>query len=322
MIETIDDGARAAIDFMKRQRAGTPFFTWMNTTRMHVFTHVRPEMQGQSGMPGNDYADGMIEHDGDVGQLLKALDDLGIADNTIVVYTTDNGPNQFSWPDAATTPFRSEKDTNWEGAFRVPAMVRWPGHIEPGQTTIEMFSGLDWFPTLLAAAGDPDVKDELLQGKQIGDTTFKVHLDGYNQLPLLTGETDKSARNEFAYFDDDGQLVAFRYGPWKAVFCEQPAPGGFEVWYENFDCYRVPKIFNLRMDPYERADIVSDQYDDWRVKNAYYMAYMTSKAGEFLQTFVDYPPSQTPASFTIDQIQAGVKAQIRAKAAQGAATGN
>ena len=272
-METIDDETTAAaIDFMKRQvDAGTPFFTWMNTTRMHVFTHVRPEMQGQSGMPGNDYADGMIEHDGHVGQLLKALDDMGIADNTIVVYTTDNGPNQFSWPDAATTPFRSEKDTNWEGAFRVPAMVRWPGHIEPGQTTIEMFSGLDWFPTLLAAAGDPDVKDELLQGKQIGDKTFKVHLDGYNQLPLLTGETDKSARNEFAYFDDDGQLVAFRYGPWKAVFCEQPAPGGFAVWYQNFDCYRIPKVFNLRMDPYERADIVSDQYDDWRVKNAYYM---------------------------------------------------
>jgi len=323
-METIDDETTAAaIDFMKRQvDAGTPFFTWMNTTRMHLFTHVRPEMQGQSGMPGNDYADGMIEHDGHVGQLLKALDDMGIADNTIVVYTTDNGPNQFSWPDAATTPFRSEKDTNWEGAFRVPAMVRWPGHIEPGQTTIEMFSGLDWFPTLLAAAGDPDVKDELLQGKQIADTTFKVHLDGYNQLPLLTGETDKSARNEFAYFDDDGQLVAFRYGPWKAVFCEQPAPGGFAVWYQNFDCYRIPKVFNLRMDPYERADIVSDQYDDWRTKNAYYLGYMTSKAGEFLQTFVDWPPSQTPASFTIDQIQAGVEAQIRAKAAQGAATGN
>jgi arylsulfatase len=314
-METIDDETTAAaIDFMKRQvDAGTPFFTWMNTTRMHIFTHVRPEMIGQSGMPGNEYADGMIEHDNDVGLLLKALDDMGVADNTIVVYTTDNGPNQFSWPDAATTPFRSEKDTNWEGAFRVPAMVRWPGHIKPGQTTTEMFSGMDWFPTLLAAAGDPNVKDELLAGKQVGDKTFKVHLDGYNQLPFLTGQTDKSARNEFPYFNDDGQLVAYRYNNWKTVFCEQPAPGGFKVWYENFDCYRIPKIFNLRMDPYERADVVSDQYDDWRTKNAYFINYMSGKAGAFLQTFVDWPPSQIPASFTIDQIEAAVDAQVRAK---------
>ena len=314
-METIDDETTAAaIDFMKRQHeAGTPFFTWMNTTRMHLFTHVRPEMKGQSGMPGNEYADGMIEHDGDVGDLLKAIDDMGIADNTIVIYTTDNGPNQFSWPDAASTPFRSEKDTNWEGAFRVPAMVRWPGKIKPGAVTTEMFSGLDWFPTLLAAAGDDKIKDELLAGKQVGDKSFKVHLDGYNQLPLLTGETDKSARNEFAYFNDDSKLVAYRYGNWKVVFCEMPAPGGFKVWYENFDCYRIPKLYNLRMDPYERADIVSDQYDDWRTKNPFLMEQLTMHAAAFLQTFVDYPPSQTPASFTIDQIEADVEAQIRAK---------
>lgn len=328
-METIDDETTAAaIDFMKRQHdAGTPFFTWMNTTRMHVFTHVRPEMRGRSGMPGNDYADGMIEHDGDVGDLLKALDDMGIADDTIVIYTTDNGPNQFSWPDAATTPFRSEKDTNWEGAFRVPAMVRWPGHVEPGRVTTEMFSGMDWFPTLLAAAGDPDIKDELLRGKQIGDKTFKVHLDGYDQLPFLTGEAPSSARTEFPYFNDDGQLVAYRFKDWKAVFCEQPAPGGFRVWYENFDCYRIPKLFNLRMDPFERADIVSDQYDDWRAKNAYFINYMSSKAGAFLETFVDWPPSQIPATFTIDQIEAAIDAQVRAKmeaekAATGGATGN
>ncbi len=300
---------------MQRQNeAGTPFFTWMNMTRMHLFTHIRPEMQGQSGMPGNDYADGMIEHDGHVGQLLKALDDMGIADDTIVVYTTDNGPNQFSWPDAATTPFRSEKDTNWEGAFRVPAMVRWPGHIDPGQTVTGMFSGLDWFPTLLAAAGDPDIKDELLAGKPVGDATFKVHLDGYNQLPYLTGEADESARNEFAYFNDDAELVAFRYGDWKGVFCEMVPPGGFEVWYEPFNCLRIPKLFNLRMDPYERADIVSDQYDDWRVKNAYLMGWMVWHAADFLETFVDYPPSQPPASFTIDQVEADVEAKIRAQA--------
>ena len=182
-------------------------------------------MRGQSGMPGNEYADGMIEHDGDVGKLLKALDDMGIADNTIVIYTTDNGPNQFSWPDAATTPFRSEKDTNWEGAFRVPAMVRWPGHIKAGEISTEMFSGLDWFPTLLAAAGDTTIKDRLLKGNADRRTTFKVHLDGYNQLRLLTGKDRTGPRNEFAYFDDDGDLVAYRHGDWKAVFCEQRSAG-------------------------------------------------------------------------------------------------
>ncbi|MGH6809075.1 MAG: arylsulfatase, partial [Ensifer adhaerens] len=260
-METIDDETTAAaIGFMEKQvKEGKPFFTWMNTTRMHLFTHIRPEYKGQSGMPGNDYADGMIEHDNDVGKLLKAIDDLKIADNTIVVYATDNGPNQFSWPDAATTPFRSEKDTNWEGAFRVPAMIRWPGKIKPGVSN-EMFSGLDWFPTLLAAVGDKDIKDRLLKGTDLGGKQFKVHLDGYNQLPYLLGEQPKGSRNEFFYFNDDAKLVAMRWDNWKAVFCEQRKPGGLEVWQEPFTCLRVPKMFNLRMDPYERADIVSDQY--------------------------------------------------------------
>jgi arylsulfatase len=312
-METIDDETTAAaIDYMQRQaKANKPFFCWMNTTRMHVFTHVRASMRGQSGMPGNEYADGMIEHDGDVGKLLKALDDLGIANDTIVVYTTDNGPNQFSWPDAATTPFRSEKDTNWEGAFRVPAVVRWPGHIQAGQVTTEIFSGLDWFPTFVAAAGDTTIKDRLLKGTDIGGTTFRVHLDGYNQLDLLTGKNPKSARTDFAYFDDDGDLVGYRHENWKAVFEEQKHPGGFAVWYEPLVAYRIPKIFNLRMDPYERADMVSDQYDDWRVKNAYLMGWMNLKAGAFLQTFRDYPPSQAPASFTIDQVQQDIDRQIR-----------
>ncbi len=316
-METIDDETTSvAIDYMGRQaQAKTPFFVWMNTTRMHVFTHVRESMRGQSGMPGNEYADGMIEHDADVGKLLKALDDLGIANNTIVVYTTDNGPNQFSWPDAATTPFRSEKDTNWEGAFRVPAMVRWPGKIKAGQISNEMFSGLDWFPTLLAVAGDTDVKERLLKGAPISGNTFKVHLDGYNQLPYLTGQQPKSARNEFAYFDDDALLVGYRYGNWKSVFCEQKKPGGFPVWYEPLTCYRIPKVFNLRMDPYERADVVSDQYDDWRVKNAYLMGQMTFHAAAFLESFVEYPPSQEPASFTIDQVARDVEAKIKANAA-------
>ena len=319
-METIDDETTAAaIDFMDRQvKANKPFFTWMNATRMHVFTHVRDSMRGQSGMPGNEYADGMIEHDGHVGKLLKALDDLGIANDTIVIYTTDNGPNQFSWPDAATTPFRSEKDSNWEGAFRVPAMVRWPNRIKAGEVSNEIFSGLDWFPTLVAAAGDTTIKDRLLKGTTVGAaaTSYKVHLDGYNQLPYLIGQKPKGDRQEFAYFNDDGVLVAFRHGNWKAVFCEMKAPGGFAVWYEPFSCLRIPKLYNLRMDPFERADIVSDQYDDWRVKNAYLMGWMTFHAAEFLETFVEYPPSQAPASFTIDQVAKNVEDKIKANAAK------
>jgi arylsulfatase A-like enzyme len=315
-METIDDETTAAaIGFMEKQvKEGKPFFTWMNTTRMHLFTHVREEYRGKSGMPGNEYGDGMWEHDQDVGKLLKALDDLKIADNTIVVYTTDNGPNQFSWPDAATTPFRSEKNTNWEGAFRVPAFVRWPGKIKPGSISNEMFSGLDWFPTLVAAAGDKDIKERLLKGAKIGDKDFKVHLDGYNQLPYLTGEQPKSARNEFYYFNDDGVLVSMRFDNWKAVFCEQRDPGGFVVWANPFTCLRVPKLINLRMDPYERADVVSDQYYDWTTKNVYLNAEATMRAAAFLETFVAYPPSQKPASFSIDQIRADVDRRIEENA--------
>jgi arylsulfatase A-like enzyme len=303
-METVDDETTAAaIDFMQRQtRANKPFFTWMNTTRMHAFTHVRASMQGQSGMPGNDYADGMVEHDGDVGKLLKALDDLGIANNTIVVYTTDNGPNQWSWPDAATTPFRSEKDTNWEGAFRVPAMVRWPGHIKAGEVSNQMMSGLDWFPTLVAAAGDATVKDRLAKGTDLSGKSAKVHLDGYNQLPYLTGQQSNSAREDFYYFDDDGSLVAYRYRDFKIVFCEQRKAGGFEVWSNPFTCLRAPKVFNLRMDPFERADVVSDQYYDWLAKNGYLIQYGVWRVAPFLQTFKEYPPSQRPASFSVDQM--------------------
>ena len=314
-METIDDETTgAAIEFMKKQHAnGKPFFTWMNFTRMHLFTHVRESMRGQSGMSGNEYADGMIEMDNNVGKLLKAIDDLKIADNTIVIYTTDNGPNQFSWPDAATTPFRSEKDTNWEGAFRVPAMVRWPGHIKPGEVSTEMFSGLDWFPTLVAAAGDTGIKERLLKGASIGSKTGKVHLDGYNQLDYLTGKSAKGARNEFYYFDDDSKLVAMRYDNWKIVFCEQRAPGGMQVWANPFTCLRFPKIFNLRMDPYERADVVSDQYYDWVTQNVYLTAIATMKATVFLETFVDYPPSQLPASFSVDQVEEKVNKVIDRK---------
>ena len=311
-METIDDETTAAaVKYIQAQaKAGTPFFVWMNTTRMHCFTHVRDSMQAQCGMPGNEYADGMIEHDQDVGKLLKALDDLGIADHTIVVYSTDNGPNQFTWPDAATTAFRSEKDTNWEGAFRVPAMIRWPGHINPGEVSNEILSGLDWFPTLLAAAGRPAIKEDLLKGTDLGGTRYKVHLDGYNQLDHLTGKNAKSARTDFAYFDDDGELVAYRHDCWKAVFREQKKPGGFAVWYEPLTEYRIPKLFHLRMDPYERADVVSNQYDKWRVENAYVHGWLTLKASAFLQTFEAYPPSQAPASFTIKYVEDEVQRKI------------
>ena len=319
-METIDDETTdAAVAFMQRQvRANRPFFCWMNTTRMHLFTHVRPSMVGQSKMPGNYYADGMIEHDGHVGKLLKAVDDLGIVNNTIVVYTTDNGPNRFTWPDAATSPFRNEKDSNWEGAFRVPAMVRWPGKIPAGKVTREMFSGLDWFPTLLAAAGDTDIKQRLLKGTDVGGKTFKVHIDGYNQLPFLTGQQPNSARKEFAYFNDDGVLVAYRLDDWKAVFVEMKHPGGFQVWQEPFTPLRVPKLFHLRMDPFERADIVSDQYFDWVIRNDFKLFQITSQAAALLNTFVEYPPSQEQASFSIDQIARDVEAKIKENARKGA----
>jgi arylsulfatase len=254
----------------------------------------------------------MIEMDLNVGKLLKQLDDLKIADNTIVIFTTDNGPNAFTWPDAATTPFRSEKDTNWEGAFRVPCLARWPGHFKAGEVMNGIVSGLDWLPTLLAAAGDNGVKDRLLKGWQPegNQTTFKNHLDGFNQLDYLTGKSDKSARNEFYYFNDDGDLVAMRTGDWKMIFEEQELKGQFDIWAHPFTKRRVPKFFNLRMDPYEHADISGSGYDQWRVENAYLLALGQIKAAAFLETFVQYPPSQRPASFSIDQIRKAVDKKI------------
>ncbi len=314
-METIDDEtSNAAMGFIDKQvKAGKPFFVWMNFTRMHVFTHIRPEYQGKSGMPGNDYADGMYEHDLDVGKLLKQLDDLGIANDTIVIYTTDNGPNMFSWPDAAMTPFRSEKDSNWEGAFRVPAMVRWPGHIKADVWSTDIVSGLDWFPTLLAAAGDTTIKERLLKGwaPTAGGLVHKVHLDGYNILPYLEGQVPQSPRRNFFYFDDDGQLVAMRHDNWKIIFCEQRAQGNLSIWMNPFTCLRLPRIENLRMDPYERAEITSDQFYDWMVHNVYLNVQGTIIATEFMETFKEYPPSQAPASFTVnpDQILDMLKRQ-------------
>ena len=301
-METIDDEtSNAAIDFIRRQtQAGKPFFCWWNGTRMHLYTHVRPEYKGRSGL--SEYIDGMLEHDGHVGNLLKVIDELGIANNTIVIYGTDNGPHMNSWPDGAMTPFRSEKNTNWEGAYRVPAMIRWPGRIKPGQVNNELFAALDWFPTLLAAVGDPDVKNKLLKGYDATGKTFKVHLDGYNQLPLLTGQQEKSERKEFFYINDDAQMVSMRYENWKVVFCEQKVEGTLEIWAAPFVCRRLPKIFNLRLDPYERADITSNSYYDWTLQRAFLVVPAQALVAQFVDTFKEFPPRQRPSSFSVEQV--------------------
>ena len=305
-METIDDEtSAAAIDFMQRQvRANTPFFCWFNSTRMHFRTHVREAHRDKPGLTSRtEYADGMLEHDATIGQILKAVDDLRIGNDTIVIYTTDNGPHQNSWPDAGTTPFRSEKNTNWEGAFRVPCLIRWTGRILPGSISNELISGLDWLPTLMAAVGEPEIKDKLLRGYQAGSKTYKVHLDGYNQLPYLTGQQERGARKEFVYFNDDGDLVALRYENWKSVFEEQRAPGTMRIWAEPFTKLRVPKLFDLRSDPYERADITSNTYYDWFLGDGS-GPFIASQAvvGPFLATFKEFPPSQRPSSFSIDQL--------------------
>jgi arylsulfatase A-like enzyme len=302
-METIDDEtSAAAMDFIDRQaKASKPFFCWFNATRMHLRTHVRAEHRDQPGLTARtEYADGMIEHDNHVGLLLKKLDDLGIANDTIVIYGTDNGPHMNSWPDGAMTWFRSEKNTNWEGAFRVPCMIRWPGRIKPGQVSHEIVSALDWCPTLLAAAGDPDVRQKLLTGHQVAGKTFKVHLDGYNQLPYLTGQQDKSARPYFIYFNDDADLVAFRFANWKLVFEEQRAPGTLLVWGEPFTKLRLAKFYDLQADPFERADVTSNTYWDWLMDHAYIQYGAVAQIAQYLETYKEYPPSQKPASFSVD----------------------
>jgi arylsulfatase len=300
-METVDEETLAgALDFMDRAVAQEkPFFLWWNSTRMHIFTHLKPESEGVTGL--GIYPDGMVEHDGHVGQLLDKLNELGIADNTIVMYSTDNGAESFSWPDGGTTPFRGEKNENWEGGFRVPLALRWPGVIEPGQISNEIISHMDWIPTFLAALGEPDVKDELLSGKTVGDKTFKVHLDGYNFLPYLKGEADAGPRKEFFYFSDTGDLLNLRYNNWKVVFAEQRAEG-FDVWQEPFVFLRLPKLFNLRTDPFEQADHVSINYPQWRAERLFALVPAQAFVGKFLGTFKDYPPRQKPGSFSIDQV--------------------
>jgi arylsulfatase len=252
----------------------------------------------------------MIDHDKVVGALLDKLDALGIAENTIVVYSTDNGPHMNTWPDGGMTPFRSEKNTNWEGAFRVPEMVRWPGRIPAGVVSNEIIQHHDWLQTFLAAAGDPDMVEKLKAGHTIGDKTYKVHIDGYNLLPYLTGEVERSPRQLFVYFSDDGDVLAIRFDNWKVVFMEQRVPGTMQIWAEPFVPLRLPKLFNLRTDPYERADITSNTYWDWVFENGILVLTASAVVGQFLETFKEFPPRQKAASFTIDQAVAKLEATL------------
>lgn len=301
-METVDDETSArAIEWIREQHAaGKPWFCWWNGTRMHFRTHVKEERRGISGQ--DEYSDGMVEHDMHVGLFLDLLDELGIADNTIVFYSTDNGVHMNTWPDSGMTPFRSEKNTNWEGAMRVPAFVRWPGHIEAGSVTNGIVHHMDWMPTLLAIAGEPNVKEKLLTGYRAGGKTYRVHLDGYNQLPLLTGKTDRSPRQEVFYFSDDGDLTALRYGDWKLIFMEQKTEETLRIWQEPFVSLRVPLIINLRRDPYERGIKTSNTYYDWLLDRAYLLVPAQAYVGKFLETFKDYPPRMKAASFSLDQV--------------------
>ena len=299
-METVDEEfLGAALDFMDRQqRANKPWFVYFNPSRMHVWTHLKPASQGKTGL--GVYPDGMVELDGYVGQLLKKLDDLGVADNTIVVFTTDNGAEVMSWPDGGTTPFRGEKATNWEGGFRAPTVIRWPGTIKPGTVYNEMFSHYDLIPTFAAAGGDPDIVAKLLRGAQIGNKTFKVHLDGYNLLPFFKGDVKASPRKEFVYWNDDGQLVAIRYDDWKAVFLEQDHQG-IGVWQGQFTDLRLPKLFNLRSDPFERGD-QSILYNKWLADRAFVQVPLQALAAGWLESFKEFPPRQKPASFNLDEV--------------------
>jgi arylsulfatase len=303
-METCDDEfTAAASDFIRRQtKASKPWFVWLNTTHMHFRTHTKPQSLGQAGRGQSPYHDSMIDHDKNVGEVLDLLDELSIAQDTIVLYTTDNGPHMNSWPDGAMTPFRGEKNTNWEGAFRVPGVLRWPGTIAPGSISNEIVSHHDWLPTFLAAAGEPQVVEKLRIGHTAAGKTFKVHIDGQNLLSYLTGKQKTSPREGFIYFSDDGDLVALRAGNWKMVFMEQRRQGTLEVWGEPFVTLRIPKLFNLRTDPFERADITSNTYWDWYISKAYMIMAGQAIVAKFLDTFEAFPPRQKAASFTIDQV--------------------
>ncbi|WP_255463614.1 arylsulfatase [Microbulbifer sp. YPW1] len=303
-METVDEETlAAAMDFIKKQvDAGKPFFVWWNATRMHFRTHVKEEHKNLAGPNSNEYHDGMVEHDMHVGKLLDLLDDLKIADNTIVFYSTDNGPHFNTWPDAATTIFRGEKNSNWEGAYRVPAFVRWPGKFPANKSLNGITAHEDWLPTFAAAAGEPDIKQKLLKGTKLIGRNYKSHLDGYNLLDYLSGKSEASPRREFFYLNDDGQIVAIRYDAWKAVFLENRGKR-LGVWQEPFIELRIPLLFNLRRDPLERAQHNSNTYWDWYIDRLFVLVPMQQLAAKFLKTMEEYPPSQTPASFNLKKIE-------------------
>ncbi|TAU72753.1 arylsulfatase [Rhizobium leguminosarum] len=303
-METIDDETTEhALAFIDKAHAeDTPFFVWYNTTAMHFRTHCADKHKGKSNGQG-DYNDVMVAHDEHIGEMLNKLDELGIADDTIVMYSTDNGPHYNSWPDAGITPYRSEKNTNWEGGWRVPAFVRWPGTIKPGTVINGVVSHQDWLPTLLAAAGEPDISAKLLKGHKAGDKTFKVHIDGLNMLPYLSGEVTESPRQYFFYFSDDGDVLAIRMGDWKMVLAEQRAKR-MECWSEPFVKLRLPKMFNLRRDPFERADENSNTYWDWIFDHAFLLYGMQALVAQQIDDFVKFPPRQKPAAFNLDEVMA------------------
>jgi arylsulfatase len=295
----------AAKDFIRRQvKAGKPFFTWWNGTRMHFRTHVKEENRGISGQ--DEYSDGMVEHDLHVGELLDLLDELGIADNTVVMYSTDNGPHYNTWPDAGTTPFRGEKNSNWEGAYRVPTFVRYPGVWQKGVTLNGIVSHEDWLPTFAAIAGDKNVKERLLKGTNINGRTYRNHLDGYDLNDYLSGKTKESPRREFWYVNDDGQVVASRYDDWKVVFLENRGQA-FGVWREPFTELRVPLLFNLRRDPFEKSQHNSNTYNDWFLDRVFILVPIQQLAGQFLMSMKEYPPSQSPGSFNLTKIEETLK---------------
>lgn len=300
-MESVDEEfLDASLKFMdKATKDKKPFFVWWNSTRMHIFTHLKKDSQGVTGL--GVYPDGMVEHDGHVGKLLAKLDELGIADNTLVIYTTDNGAEVMSWPDGGSTPFRGEKDTNYEGGWRVPCAIRWPGMIKPGTVSNEMFSHTDVLPTLAAAAGEPDIVSKLKKGYKAGNKTFKVHIDGYNLLPFVKGEVKENPRKGFLYWSDDGDLMALRVSHWKVTFLEQRGHG-LGVWREPMVALRAPKLFNLRSDPFERGDEDGSMfYDRWMADRAFLLVPAQAIVAEFLKTFQEFPPRQRPASFSIDQ---------------------
>ena len=299
-MKTIDEEVtKASLDYLeKAKKADKPFFLWWNSTRMHIWTHLKKESVGKTGL--GVYPDGMVEHDAHVGQLLDKIKELGLEDNTIIMYSSDNGAEKFTWPDGGTSPFRGEKNENWEGGYRVPTLIKWPGTIKPGTVSNDIFSHMDMIPTIMAAVGVPDVKEQLLKGMKVGDKTFKVHLDGYNVTDAFAGK-GPNPRHEFFYFNDDASLVALRFDQWKLVFQEQRAHG-FDVWQQPFVELRLPKLFNLRTDPFEEADHIAMDYGHWRIDRVFLLVPAQQYVGNFLATFKEFPPSQKVGSFSLDQV--------------------